>query len=86
VGFATYYVDRGRGIAEIGNNAVEPSCRGQGIGPLMYEYIFEQLRRRGARYVTVHTGGDPAHAPARRAYEKAGFDVQLSEVAYLRKL
>jgi GNAT superfamily N-acetyltransferase len=86
VGFATYYLDRGKGIAEIGNNAVHPSRRGQGIGPLMYEYVFERLRQRGVQYVTVHTGLDPAHAPARRAYEKAGFDTQLPEVAYFRKL
>jgi RimJ/RimL family protein N-acetyltransferase len=33
----------------------------------------------------VETGGDPGHAPARAAYEKAGFRV-LPLARYFRKL
>jgi len=86
VGFITYYVDTERRTARIGNNAVHPAWQGNGIGPRMYECVFERLRQRGVQYVQVGTGGDPAHAPARRAYEKAGFDTQLPEVTYFRKL
>ena len=77
---------RDAGIGEIGNNAVHPDLRGQGIGPRMYQYAFDRLRERGMRYVKVGTGGDPAHAPARRAYEKAGFTIQLPGVEYYREL
>jgi ribosomal protein S18 acetylase RimI-like enzyme len=85
VGFVTCYV-LGSGIGEIGNNAVHPDWRGQGIAPRLYEYAFDRLRERGVRYVKVGTGGDPAHAPARRAYEKAGFEIALPGVEYYRKL
>jgi ribosomal protein S18 acetylase RimI-like enzyme len=86
VGFVTFYADERSGIGEIGNNAVHPDARGQGIGPRMYQYAFDRLRERGMRYVKVGTGGDPAHAPARRAYEKAGFTIQLPGVEYYREL
>jgi len=86
VGFVTFYADERSGIGEIGNNAVHPDLQGQGIGPLMYQYAFQHLRGRGMRYVKVGTGGDPAHAPARRAYEKAGFTIRLPGVEYYREL
>lgn len=35
---------------------------------------------------TVSTGGDPSHAPARRAYEKAGFGPGLPSVYLYRVL
>lgn len=85
VGFATYYANR-PGVGEIGNNAVRPDRQGQGIGPRMYGYIFDRLRALGMRYVKVSTGGDPAHAPARGAYRKAGFEIALPGVDYYRAL
>ena len=86
VGFISYYIQRTATVAEIGNNAVHPDWQGHGIGPQMYEHVFQRLRERGVQVVRVRTGGDPAHAPARRAYEKAGFDVSLPEVTYYRML
>jgi ribosomal protein S18 acetylase RimI-like enzyme len=85
VGFATYYAN-GSGVGEIGNNAVRPDRQGQGIGPQMYAYVFGQLRESGMCYVKVSTGSDPAHAPARGAYRKAGFEIALPEVEYYRAL
>jgi ribosomal protein S18 acetylase RimI-like enzyme len=73
-------------IGEIGNNAVHPDVQGRGIGPQMYRHALERLRELGMRFVKVGTGGDPAHAPARRAYEKVGFDVQLPGVEYYCRL
>ena len=37
-------------------------------------------------YAKVHTGLDDAHARARRAYERAGFDISHQEVNYYLKL
>jgi ribosomal protein S18 acetylase RimI-like enzyme len=85
VGFATYYANRS-GVGEIGNNAVLPERQGQGIGTQMYGYVMAQLRALGMRYVQVSTGGDPAHAPARGAYRKAGFQIALPGVDYYREL
>ena len=86
VGFVTAHVRASLGIGEIGNNAVHPDWQGQGIAPRLYQYAFDRLRERGMRYVKVITGGDPSHAPARRAYQKAGFEIALPHVEYYREL
>lgn len=86
VGFVTFYADDASRIGAIGNNAVHPDFQGQGIGPRLYEHVFGRLRKMGMRFVKVHTGLDPSHAAARRAYEKVGFTIQLPSVRYYRKL
>ena len=86
VGFVTYHVDFIRSSGEIGGNAVDPDCRGMGIGPKMYEFVLNKMREEGMEYATVVTGLDDGHAPARRAYQKAGFEKNLPSVKYFRKL
>jgi ribosomal protein S18 acetylase RimI-like enzyme len=86
LGFVTFHTDPASGIGEIGNNAVHPDSQGRGIGPKMYEHVFDSMRAMGMRFVRVSTGLDPSHAPARRAYEKAGFSIRLPGVDYYRKL
>ena len=86
-GFVTYYPNaREPGVAEIGNNAVHPDFQKRGIAQMMYQEVFRRLRSEGIRYVKVRTGGDPSHLPARRAYEKVGFDISLPGVEYYRRL
>ena len=85
VGFATCYA-KGSGVGEIGNNAVHPGFQHRGIAQRLYARAFERLEALGMRFVEVSTGGDPSHAPARRAYEKAGFEIRLPKVTYYRKL
>jgi ribosomal protein S18 acetylase RimI-like enzyme len=86
VGFVTFHTDPATRVGEIGNNAVRPECRGRGIAQRLYEAALERMRAQGMRYAKVQTGLDPSHAPARRAYEKAGFDIALPAVEYYRKL
>ena len=50
------------------------------------ECCYRSLRECGMCYVQVGTGGDLAHAPARRAYQKAGFTIALPHVEYYREL
>ena len=85
VGFATVYA-KSNGVGEIGNNAVHPEFQNQGIAGRLYERAFEWMRDQGMRFAEVGTGLDPGHAPARRAYEKAGFDHAVPAVTYFRKL
>ncbi len=85
-GFIHYMYDEAARIGTIGNNAVSHEFRGRGIGPRQYEYIFELLRSRGALGVRVTTGLDEGHAPARRAYEKAGFAANTQAITYFKKL
>ncbi|MEO2002748.1 MAG: GNAT family N-acetyltransferase [Candidatus Poribacteria bacterium] len=73
-------------VGEIGNNAVRPDYQSRGIATRLYEAALDKLRAAGMLYVSVSTGGDPAHAPARRAYEKVGFGQALPSVTYHRRL
>jgi ribosomal protein S18 acetylase RimI-like enzyme len=86
VGFITYHLDRDKGIGTIGNNAVDPACGLKGMGQQMYQAVFARFRQEGMRFAKVTTGLDEAHARARRAYERAGFNVRQEDVTYYRKL
>jgi GNAT superfamily N-acetyltransferase len=86
VGFVSFQLNRDTTIGEIGLNAVHPDWAGVGIGSAMYDFAVERMRKAGMRVATVSTGGDPSHAPARRAYEKAGFNVGIPSVWLCQKL
>lgn len=86
VGFVTYKIDEATKSGEICGNAVDPDCRGMGIGPKMYDFVLNKMKEEGMEYATVVTGLDDGHAPARRAYEKAGFEKNLPSVKYFKKL
>ena len=86
VGFITYTPSRETAIAEIGNNAVDPEYQGRGIGTEQYRRVLEVFRQEGMKFAKVSTGLDRAHAPARRAYEKAGFAQFIPMVYYYREL
>ncbi|WP_437735055.1 N-acetyltransferase family protein [Sorangium sp. So ce1335] len=85
-GFVALQLNQETHVGEIGLNAVDPAQAGRGIGTAMYEFAVARMRLAGMKVATVGTGGDPSHAPARRAYEKAGFDVQIPSVWMCRKL
>lgn len=86
VGFVAVRIDDENGFGEIGLNAIAPHFAGQGFGTVMYEHALQQMREAGVGVATVATGGDPSHAPARRAYEKAGFNVTIPSVWMCRTL
>ncbi len=86
VGFVSIQINQETTVGEIGLNAVGPSYAGRGIGTRMYEFANAEMKAAGMRVATVATGGDNSHAPARRAYEKSGFDVQIPSVWYCRLL
>lgn len=85
-GFVSWKPNIAPGIGEITLNAVHPDHGGKGIGTALYEYALAALKAAGMQLATVGTGGDPSHAPARRAYEKAGFSTHLPSIYMYRKL
>lgn len=85
-GFITFSLDYERKIGEIGNNAVDPQCGLKGIGQQMYHAMLQHFRDEGMLYAEVRTGLDYAFAPARRAYERAGFNIRHEHVCYYMKL
>jgi hypothetical protein len=44
------------------------------------------MKEQGVKVATVLTGLDEGHAPARRAYEKIGFEKNLKHITYYKKL
>ena len=85
-GFVSWRPNIAPGIGEITLNAVHPDHGGNGIGTALYDHALAALKAAGMQLATVGTGGDPSHAPARRAYEKAGFNVHLPSIYMYRKL
>lgn len=86
VGFVAVRLDPETLVGEVGLNAVDPTRAGQGIGTAMYELAVATMKEAGMKVAAVGTGGDASHAPARRAYQKAGFDVAIPSVWMFRKL
>ena len=84
VGFVTWAVN---GIwGEICNNGALTETGLKGIGQTMYKYVMEEFKQKGVKVVKVTTGLDWAHAPARRAYERAGFKKHLDSTTYYMEL
>lgn len=86
VGFISFWIDPHRSTGRIGNNAVAPEWQGHGIGTFQNNRVLQLMRENGVRVVQVTTGGDESHAPARRAYEKAGFSHFTPSVTYYMQL
>lgn len=86
VGFVSIRLDQAACLGELGLNAVDPAHAGKGIGTAMYAFALAHMREAGMKVATVGTGGDPSHAPARRAYEKVGFRVGIPSVWMCSKL
>jgi ribosomal protein S18 acetylase RimI-like enzyme len=64
---------------------VDPDYHRLGIASRLTQHATEHMQRHGVEIVVVETGGDPAHAPARAAYEAAGFTL-LPIARYFRLL
>jgi len=86
VGFVSYALDHLRRVGTIHYNAVAPECQGEGIGTRQVEYVLALMRDAGMEYAAVGTGLNEGHAPARRMYEKAGFEPVIEYRMYARRL
>jgi GNAT superfamily N-acetyltransferase len=86
IGFVSFTLDAAKRTGEIGLNAVHPEHAGRGIGTELYEHVMARMKELGMALATVATGGDPSHAPARRAYQKAGFGRAIPSITLYRLL
>jgi ribosomal protein S18 acetylase RimI-like enzyme len=71
--------------SEIEMIAVDPEHQRRGIADDLLAHAVEQARAHGSVLAVIGTGGDPGHAPARAAYEKAGFR-PFPQVRYYKML
>lgn len=86
IGFVTFYLFPAQHYGHLDNNGVHPDRIGEGWGKWMYQQVLDYFRSQNLRYAHVDTGLDPAHIPARRAYESVGFDRQVPNVDYWQDL
>ncbi|MBG0559873.1 GNAT family N-acetyltransferase [Actinoplanes aureus] len=85
VGFAALIYDEAASSGEIEMIAVDPDYHRQGIAAALIDHSLHRMREAGLKLAGIGTGGDPGHAPARAAYEKAGF-TPLPLVHYYKPL
>ncbi len=85
-GFISWSMDKERKIGTLGNNGLHPDFTGQGLGTFLYRSALEHFRTHGMRHAKVHTGLDKGHDPARRAYERVGFDIRHETITYYMEL
>ena len=86
VGFCGYTANPESKVGEVGLNAVHPDFDGAGIGTALHRYVLALMKKEGMAVATVSTGLDPSHEPARRAYQKAGFERGIPSIWLLKKL
>ena len=73
VGFTALRFHSPDRMGEMSMIAVDPDFQRRGIATALIGRALARFREKGMTTAMVETGGDPGHAPARRAYESAGF-------------
>jgi ribosomal protein S18 acetylase RimI-like enzyme len=84
VGFVAIRFHEGK-LGEIYMIAVDPDYQRRGIAMVLTDFAVDRMKEAGMEIAMVETGGDWGHAPARAAYEKAGFRV-LPLARYFKKI
>ena len=84
-GFVALKVHPEDRMGEIYMIAVDPEFQRRGIATSLTSHSLDWFKSAGMSIAMVETGGDPGHAPARRAYEAAGFKL-LSVARYFKSL
>jgi len=85
VGWVCTRVHPADSMGEIYILAVSPEHQRRGVGAALMQHSADRAIAAGMTMMMVETGGDPGHAPARAAYEAAGFE-QLPIARYFKPL
>jgi ribosomal protein S18 acetylase RimI-like enzyme len=83
VGFIAYELKGETG--EVVLLAVDPEFQKRGMATLLNQAALDAMKAAGTKMAVAETGGEDGHAPARRAYEKAGY-TGLPLVRYFKDL
>ncbi|MCC6455570.1 MAG: GNAT family N-acetyltransferase [Caldilineaceae bacterium] len=84
-GFLVYELNHKDKTGVVQLLAVHPHYQNGGIGTELNDFALVKMKESGMKLASVSTGGDPGHAPARRAYEKAGYTA-IPQVWYCKAL
>ncbi len=85
VGFVAYELFDDEKTGKVHLLAVHPEYQNHGIGTELNTFALQKMKESGMKIAVVGTGGDEAHAPARKSYEKAGY-TGLPLVRYYKDL
>lgn len=85
IGFVAVKLDQTSKLGEIYMIAVDPDFQNLGVGAALTGFAVERMKEAGMTVAMIETGADAGHAPARRTYEKAGFEL-WSVARYFKKL
>lgn len=85
LGFVALKIHSAECLGEIYMLAVDPESQRRGIATALMAHALAWFKAVGMTTVMADTGGDPGHAPARRAYESAGFQ-PFPIARYFKKL
>ena len=83
VGFVSFSINTADSIGTVCNNGVDPAYGGKGIGTAQVMRVIEIFKEKGLKYAQVL---GPVEGPARRMYEKNGFEIIMKQAEYMRKL
>lgn len=72
-------------MGEIYMIAVDPAFQRRGVALALMNHAAGWFKNAGMLIMMAETGADPGHAPARRAYESAGF-TPLAVARYFKSL
>lgn len=73
-GWVAWRIHSEDSMGEVYVVTVAPEFQRRGLGRSLVECVHERVAAAGMSMVMVETGGDPGHAPARAAYEAAGYE------------
>jgi ribosomal protein S18 acetylase RimI-like enzyme len=85
VGFIAWTMRPLKRSGEIEMLAVESAHRRHHVASALCEHAFDYLRRHGIEVVSLGTGGDEFHAPARALYDSLGM-TPLPVIVYYKAL
>jgi putative acetyltransferase len=74
--------DHGDGSFELKSMRTAIGGRGRGVGSAVLRFLLAQARSLGAVRLLLETGAEDYFAPARRLYERHGFEVRGPFAAY----
>lgn len=84
-GFAVYELNDATRIGTVSDNAVLPEYRNRGVGAQLLAHVLDLMEAAGMELAKVSTGLEDAYGPARRMYERQGFEAIYQSVFYMKQ-
>jgi len=84
VGYITTTTDEAASIGRIPNLAVDPDCRGRGVGKELINAALDRFREEGMQYAKIETLA--TNDAGQSLYPKAGFQELARQIHYIMRM